>query len=93
MLVGRITMRNNILSLTFGLRSQPPPPVLVSIVSLPPNCLLTPPCQSTLDPISDITFKFIFNFHSVHILAVKKSLSRFSLQQTNPTSLVYYGRL
>ena len=41
-LVCRITMRNNILSLTFGLRSQPP----VSIVSLPSN--LTPRCQSTL---------------------------------------------
>ena len=40
--VGWITMRNNILSLTSGLRSQPPP---VSIVSLPPT--LTPWCQST----------------------------------------------
>ena len=41
-LVCRITMRNNILSLTFGLRSQPP----VSIVSLPSN--LTPRCQCQL---------------------------------------------
>ena len=41
-MVCRITMRNNILSLTFGLRSQPP----VSIVSLPSN--LTPRCQCQL---------------------------------------------
>ena len=55
-------MRNNILSLTFGLRSQPRSSSVNRVTSS--KLLLTPRCQSTLDPISDI-IQIIFNFHSV----------------------------